>query len=59
VSKSVTVTFCLALAKVERGVPSWLMAAAMTVAEARALVKSMVAACSVPSAFLHRCSLVS
>jgi hypothetical protein len=48
--------FWLALAKVGCGVPLRLMAMMMALARARALVKLMVAAHSVPSAALHWCS---
>jgi hypothetical protein len=49
----------LSLAKVGHGIPSWLMAAPTALARDRALVKSMVAARSVPSVVLHWCSSVS
>jgi hypothetical protein len=48
--------FWLDLANVGRGVPSRLMAAATTLARARAMVKSMAAARSIPSMAWHRCT---
>jgi hypothetical protein len=47
---AIVATFWLALAKVGRGVPLWLMAVVVALAQAQALVKSMVVARSVPSA---------
>jgi hypothetical protein len=58
-SKATMATFWLALAKVEHGIPSWLVVAAMALARARALVKLMVASRSVPNMTLHQCSLVN
>jgi hypothetical protein len=50
---AVATTFWLALAKVRCGIPSWLIAAVMALARARALVRSMVVACSVPNVDLR------
>jgi hypothetical protein len=58
-SVAAAATFWLALAKVRCGIPSWLMVVAMALAQAWALVKSMMAAHSVPSSALHRCISVS
>jgi uncharacterized membrane protein len=61
VSKSTAdvATFWLALAKVGRGIPLLLMVAVTALAQAWALVKSMVAAHFISSVALHRCSSVS
>jgi hypothetical protein len=45
--------FWLVWTKDGRGIPSWLMVVVMALAQAWALVKSMVAARSVPRAALH------
>jgi hypothetical protein len=60
-SKSVAAvaTFWLAQAKVGCCIPSWLMVAVTGLARAQDLVMSMVAARSVPSTTLRRCSSVS
>jgi hypothetical protein len=52
-------TFWLAVGKVGRGGPSWLIADVIALARGWALVKLMVATRSIPSVALHRCSSVS
>jgi hypothetical protein len=57
-SAAAVATFWLALVKVGCGIPSWLMAATMTLARAWALVKSMVVAHSISITALRWCSSV-
>jgi hypothetical protein len=58
-SAAAVATLRLALAKVGRDIPSWLIVVETALAQARALVRSMVVARSAPSVALHECSSVS